>query len=96
MIPKKIHYVWIGGPKGNIENICINSWKEKLPEYEICEWNENNIDIGVSMIKDIVSVSAGVLAGAITYGILIIILKVEELDLIFNMINKGKNKLLKK
>ena len=52
--------------------------------------------IGVSMIKDIVSVSAGVLAGAITYGILIIILKVEELDLIFNMINKGKNKLLKK
>lgn len=45
MIPKKIHYVWIGGPKGNIENICINSWKEKLPDYEICEWNENNIDI---------------------------------------------------
>ncbi|MGX4598596.1 glycosyltransferase [Faecalimicrobium sp. JNUCC 81] len=45
MIPKKIHYVWIGGPKGNIENICINSWKEKLPEYEIVEWNEKNFDI---------------------------------------------------
>lgn len=45
MIPKKIHYVWIGGAKGNLENICINSWREKLPEYEIIEWNENNFDI---------------------------------------------------
>lgn len=45
MIPKKIHYVWIGGPKGNIENICINSWREHLPEYEIIEWNEKNVDI---------------------------------------------------
>ncbi|MEG0180812.1 MAG: glycosyltransferase [Peptostreptococcaceae bacterium] len=45
MIPKKIHYVWIGGPKGNLENICINSWREKLPDYEIIEWNEDNFDI---------------------------------------------------
>lgn len=45
MIPKKIHYVWIGGPKGNLENICINSWREKLPDYEIIEWNEKNVDI---------------------------------------------------
>ena len=45
MIPKKIHYVWIGGAKGNLENICINIWKEKLPGYEIIEWNEKNFDI---------------------------------------------------
>lgn len=45
MIPKIIHYVWIGGPKGNVENICINSWREKLPDYEIMEWNENTMDI---------------------------------------------------
>lgn len=45
MIPKKIHYVWIGGPKGNLENMCINSWREKLPDYEIVEWNEHNVDI---------------------------------------------------
>ncbi|MFN1907068.1 glycosyltransferase [Clostridioides difficile] len=25
--------------------MCINSWKEKLPEYEIVEWNEKNFDI---------------------------------------------------
>ncbi|MED9946618.1 MAG: glycosyltransferase [Peptacetobacter hiranonis] len=45
MIDKKIHYVWLGGPKGNVENICINIWKDKLPDYEIIEWNEKNFDI---------------------------------------------------
>ena len=46
MIPKKIHYIWVGGkPKSNLTNICIRSWKEKLPDYEIIEWNENNLDI---------------------------------------------------
>jgi len=45
LIPKKIHYVWFGGSKGNLENICVNSWREKLPDYEIIEWNENNVDI---------------------------------------------------
>jgi len=46
MIPKKIHYVWVGGkekPK-DIER-CINSWKKHLQDYEIIEWNENNFDI---------------------------------------------------
>ena len=59
-------------------------------------FNSVSGNIGTSMIKDILSVSSGVLAGAITYGILIIILKVEELDLIFDMINKEKNKLIKR
>lgn len=46
MIPKKIHYVWVGGkekPK-DIQR-CIKSWKKKLPDYEIIEWNESNFDI---------------------------------------------------
>lgn len=38
MIPKKLHYVWLGkGEKSCLSNICINSWKEKLPEYQIKE-----------------------------------------------------------
>ncbi|WP_297599203.1 glycosyltransferase [uncultured Cetobacterium sp.] len=42
---KKIHYIWLGkGPKPNIMDICINSWREKLPNYEIIEWNEENLD----------------------------------------------------
>ena len=46
MIPKKIHYVWVGGkekPK-DIQR-CIKSWKKKLKDYEIIEWNEENFDI---------------------------------------------------
>ena len=44
-IPKKIHYCWFGnGEKPESVKKCINSWKEKLPDYEIYEWNENNID----------------------------------------------------
>ncbi|MEF9933528.1 MAG: glycosyltransferase [Cetobacterium sp.] len=45
MIPKKLHYIWLGnGTRPNIMDICINSWREKLPEYEIIEWNEENLD----------------------------------------------------
>jgi len=46
MIPKKIHYVWVGGkekPK-DIQK-CMDSWKKKLNNYEFIEWNENNFDI---------------------------------------------------
>ncbi len=46
MIEKKINYIWLGGkPKSKIANICINSWKEKLPDYEIIEWNEKNLNL---------------------------------------------------
>lgn len=46
MIPKKIHYIWVGG-KEKPENIkrCLATWKEKLKDYEIIEWNESNFDI---------------------------------------------------
>ncbi len=46
MIPKKIHYIWLGGnKKPNLANICIRSWKEKLPDYVLVEWNETNLDL---------------------------------------------------
>lgn len=45
MIPKKIHYIWLGkNTYPNLMDICINSWREKLPDYEIVEWNEENLD----------------------------------------------------
>ena len=45
MIPKKLHYIWLGNnSKPNLMDICINSWREKLPDYEIIEWNESNLD----------------------------------------------------
>jgi len=43
MIPKVIHYCWFGrNPKSEIIQKCIESWKEKCPDYEIIEWNEDN------------------------------------------------------
>lgn len=46
MIPKKIHYVWVGrNPKSKIIEECIATWHEKLPDYEIIEWNEDNFDV---------------------------------------------------
>ena len=48
-IPKVIHYCWFGGKeKPTLINKCIKSWKEKLPGYEIVEWNEKNFDINMS------------------------------------------------
>ena len=45
MIPRKIHYFWIGGnPKPDSVLYCIDSWKKFCPDYEIIEWNETNYD----------------------------------------------------
>lgn len=46
MIEKKIHYIWLGGkPKSKLTEVCINSWKRVLADYEIIEWNESNLEI---------------------------------------------------
>lgn len=46
MIPKKIHYVWVGG-KDKPKDIqkCMKTWQKYLRDYEIIEWNEQNFDI---------------------------------------------------
>ncbi|WP_043537899.1 glycosyltransferase family 32 protein [Ruminococcus albus] len=41
-----IHYCWFGrNPKPNLIIKCIDSWKNKCPNYNIIEWNEDNFDI---------------------------------------------------
>ena len=41
---KIIHYVWFGkGEKSELINHCIESWKKYLPDYQIKEWNELQI-----------------------------------------------------
>ena len=43
MIPKIIHYCWFGrGEKPELAKKCIASWKKFCPDFEICEWNEDN------------------------------------------------------
>ena len=45
MIPKIIHYCWVGeNPKPESVLYCIESWKKFCPDYEIREWNETNYD----------------------------------------------------
>ena len=46
MIPKIIHYVWMGrGEKPKKIQKCIKTWKKHLKDYEFIEWNEDNFDI---------------------------------------------------
>ena len=48
MIPKRIIYCWFGD-KEKPENIqiCINSWKKAMPDWEYLEINENNFDVNL-------------------------------------------------
>lgn len=49
MIPKKIHYCWFGrGQKSELILRCIESWKKYCPDYEIIEWNEDNLDVNAT------------------------------------------------
>lgn len=46
MIPKIIHYVWVGGnPKPKNIQRCMKTWRKHLQDYQIIEWNEENFDI---------------------------------------------------
>ena len=40
MIPKIIHYCWLSDdPIPESLQKCMNSWKEKIPEYEFKKWD---------------------------------------------------------
>lgn len=45
---KTIHYIWLGGKKKpRVIRKCILSWKKNMPDWEIKEWNESNLDVNV-------------------------------------------------
>lgn len=45
MIPKVIHYCWISGdPFPPVIEQCIQSWKEKLPDYEWVLWDRKKAE----------------------------------------------------
>ncbi len=51
MVPKIIHYCWFGNEKNELVKKCIANWKRKLPDYEIKEWNENNIPRNIPYVE---------------------------------------------
>ena len=58
MIPKKIHYCWLGGEPlpGNLLQ-CLSSWRNVLNDYEIIKWDAQSFDVdSVSFVKEACSV----------------------------------------
>ncbi|MBR5054489.1 MAG: glycosyl transferase [Bacteroidales bacterium] len=46
MIPKLIHLCWLSGdPYPPKIQLCIDSWKKYLPDYEIMLWDTNRFDV---------------------------------------------------
>ncbi len=45
-IPKKIHYMWLGGGEipPNLQK-CMESWRRHCPDFEIIRWDESNYDM---------------------------------------------------
>ena len=56
MIPKIIHYFWIGEkPLGEKEIKCMESWKRFCPDYEIKLWNEKNYDFSIFLLQNVLT-----------------------------------------
>ena len=44
MIPKIIHYIWLGGkPLPELAEQCIASWKKHMPDWQIMRWDETTL-----------------------------------------------------
>ena len=49
MIPKIIHYIWLGGkPLPKVAKECIESWEKYCPDYEIKRWDESNLNLDIN------------------------------------------------
>ncbi len=51
MIPKRIHYVWVGGPLPESKGRLIAGWRDHNPDYEFVRWNEDNIDFSIPILR---------------------------------------------
>lgn len=45
MIPKVIHYIWLGGPVPDDAQERVNQWQRIMPDYQFVLWNEDNWDL---------------------------------------------------
>lgn len=44
MIPKIIHYIWLGGkPLPELAEQCIASWQKHMPDWQIMRWDETTL-----------------------------------------------------
>jgi hypothetical protein len=50
MIPKRLHYVWVGGPFPARYQAHVDGWRRLHPDWEITRWSEANIDLSHPLI----------------------------------------------
>jgi hypothetical protein len=50
MIPRRLHYVWVGSKLPDKQRAFIDTWQKTNPRYELIEWNEDNIDMKLPAI----------------------------------------------
>ncbi len=56
MIPKILHYCWLGPNKPSLLNEkCHKSWTDHLPDYQIMRWDEQNSPIDHPYLKDAIA-----------------------------------------
>lgn len=54
MIPKIIHSAWFGrGEKWPLYKHCMATWREKLPDWQFMEVNEDNLDLDCHYIRSV-------------------------------------------
>jgi len=52
MIPKIVHYVWLGGKELNpLGQKCLASWEKYLPGWEIRRWDESNSPVDHPFVR---------------------------------------------
>ena len=52
MIPKRIHYVWVGSPLPDHQRRNIDTWRTSNPDFELVQWDESNIDFSSAPLND--------------------------------------------
>lgn len=51
MIPRVIHYVWVGGPLPDLQRSYIQTWRDTNPDYQFIQWNESNLDFSIPLLR---------------------------------------------
>ena len=53
MIPKIIHYVWVGSPFPDGYKGYLASWKAANPDWQFIYWSEHNIDFTIPALAEL-------------------------------------------
>ncbi len=67
MIPKIIHYVWLGNaPLPEDMQKCMGSWKKWMPEYQLMKWDDEAIrDIDSVFVREALAERKGAFASGV-------------------------------